>query len=268
MNPLPSVPDSLVRLIGSGSDSALLSIAEALESEELELNAVTGEIALLDHVDQELAQTAYLVFESIKDATNETVVASAIATAVGVRSKERLKSAEIEICWTGPESESDDVLVTPTAAAIDNLLLNCPPGGDILLVGYSLTTAEGTFMAEVQDQLAVASRNRSLVRVVLHQDDHENNRRQLLKGWDVKAREPEIYTWDPPDDHPYTKLHAKCLVVDRREMLVTSANFTFHGLESNIELGLLVRNRPLATAVVERFDHLIADRTLRRWESE
>ena len=90
--------------------------------------------------------------------------------------------------------------------------------------------------------------------------------RDSLKHWDVFAVKPLVYTWDPPADHPYTKLHAKCLVVDRLQMIVTSANFTFHGLESNIELGLLVRNQPLASAVHELFDNLIADGVLRPWK--
>ena len=47
-------------------------------------------------------------------------------------------------------------------------------------------------------------------------------------------------------------------------MLVGSANFTFLGLESNLELGLRVRG-PQAAAVAERFDHLMASGVLRPW---
>jgi phosphatidylserine/phosphatidylglycerophosphate/cardiolipin synthase-like enzyme len=82
--------------------------------------------------------------------------------------------------------------------------------------------------------------------------------------WDVFLKKPRVLTWAPTDKHPYTKLHAKALIVDRIEMLVGSANFTFLGLESNLELGIRVRG-PQAGAVAERFDHLLATRILTPW---
>ena len=97
-------------------------------------------------------------------------------------------------------------------------------------------------------------------------EDEDTNLQNLLKLWNVFVKKPKVYTWRPPPDHPYTKLHAKCLVVDRLDALVTSANFTFHGLESNLELGLRVRG-PQARAIAERFDHLIASDVLKPWKS-
>ena len=166
--------------------------------------------------------------------------------------------------WTGPDAEGP--LVTDSAVAIERCLENCRTRGEILLVGYSLTVGKDSAMERVIELLVDASKQHSKIQVVLHKDDEERNKKELLKHWDVFAVKPLVYTWDPPADHPYTKLHAKCLVVDRLQMIVTSANFTFHGLESNIELGLLVRNQPLASAVHELFDNLIADGVLRPWK--
>ena len=95
-----------------------------------------------------------------------------------------------------------------------------------------------------------------------HPEGHRNMTGQ--ECWDVLVKKPRVMTWDPPAAHPYTKLHAKVLIVDRVEMLVGSANFTFHGLESNLELGLRVRG-PQAGAVAERFDHLMANGVIRDW---
>jgi phosphatidylserine/phosphatidylglycerophosphate/cardiolipin synthase-like enzyme len=52
-------------------------------------------------------------------------------------------------------------------------------------------------------------------------------------------------------------LHAKAVVVDDEVVFVTSANLTEAALERNIELGLLVRDRALAAAVVCHFQGLI-----------
>ena len=59
-------------------------------------------------------------------------------------------------------------------------------------------------------------------------------------------------------------LHAKCVVVDRRAALITSANFTEAARTKNIELGIVTRHPPLARRIAEHFDALVAARALER----
>jgi len=103
--------------------------------------------------------------------------------------------------------------------------------------------------------------------LILHSDDREKNLSNLREVWSVFTKKPKVYTWMPSGEHPYTSLHAKCLVVDRLDALVTSANFTFHGLESNLELGLRVMG-PQAASIFERFENLIAEGILTKWIDE
>jgi hypothetical protein len=51
-------------------------------------------------------------------------------------------------------------------------------------------------------------------------------------------------------------LHAKCVIIDRATVLVTSANLTEAAQERNIEVGLLVRNAALADRLANYFDEL------------
>jgi phosphatidylserine/phosphatidylglycerophosphate/cardiolipin synthase-like enzyme len=37
-------------------------------------------------------------------------------------------------------------------------------------------------------------------------------------------------------------MHGKALLVDGRDLLVTSANFTFHGTRANIEFGIRIKD--------------------------
>lgn len=259
-----STADALAELVRAGSSVALLAIADALEAGDLLLNSSSVGIAAVRGVSDHLAAQAFRSFRRLEQTVTAETVAITIRTAAAIRDVERLESPSVEITWTGPDAEGP--LVTDNAAAVERCLKDCRDLGEILLVGYSLTVAKGSFMERVVDLLAEASRRKASIQVILHQDDEARNKTELMKNWDVFASKPEFYTWDPPPEHPYTKLHAKCLVVDRLQMLITSANFTFHGLESNIELGLLVRNQRLATAVHERFDHLINAGVLRRWE--
>jgi phosphatidylserine/phosphatidylglycerophosphate/cardiolipin synthase-like enzyme len=56
-------------------------------------------------------------------------------------------------------------------------------------------------------------------------------------------------------------MHAKCLLVDASDLLVTSANFTFHGLQGNVEIGVRLRGAPAAEAR-KIFSHLVESRVL------
>jgi phosphatidylserine/phosphatidylglycerophosphate/cardiolipin synthase-like enzyme len=120
-------------------------------------------------------------------------------------------------------------------------------------------------MSTIIELLGEASRRRAVVTMILHHDDAAQNRANLLAAWDSQAVKPRLLTWDPPPEFPYTKLHAKTLVVDRLEALVTSANLTLHGLQANLELGLRVRG-PQAHAIALRFDHLIGSGVLTEWK--
>ena len=59
-------------------------------------------------------------------------------------------------------------------------------------------------------------------------------------------------------------LHSKCVVIDGKEALVTSANFTEAAQERNMELGLLVRAPEIASQIEEHFHSLIRNGHLER----
>ena len=63
-------------------------------------------------------------------------------------------------------------------------------------------------------------------------------------------------------DGPGGVLHAKAVVIDDEVVFITSANLTEAAFDSNIELGLLVRDRALAASVSTHFQVLIDQRLL------
>ncbi len=84
--------------------------------------------------------------------------------------------------------------------------------------------------------------------------------------WPDGARMPAIY-YDPESMNPgreRTTLHAKCVVVDHRWALVTSANFTEAAQERNIEAGVLLDHPGIAGALAARFRMLRESGRLRR----
>ena len=76
--------------------------------------------------------------------------------------------------------------------------------------------------------------------------------------WPGTSR-PAVF-YDPRSlepDGPVGVLHAKAVVADGEVVFVTSANLTDAALNRNIELGILLRDRALATSVSSHFQGLI-----------
>ena len=76
--------------------------------------------------------------------------------------------------------------------------------------------------------------------------------------WPASSR-PAVY-YDPRSldpSGPSGVLHAKAVVVDNKAVFITSANLTAAALDRNIELGVLLRHRVLATSVANHFQGLI-----------
>lgn len=76
---------------------------------------------------------------------------------------------------------------------------------------------------------------------------------------------PEVY-YDPRSleiaTHEKSALHAKCIVVDGREVFISSANFTEAAQNRNVEVGLLIRSASLAGNLTGQFDALVDQRLL------
>lgn len=88
----------------------------------------------------------------------------------------------------------------------------------------------------------------------------------LASGW-PGVRRPEVY-YDPrglsPDAETKATWHAKCILVDDRIALVTSANFTEWAQQRNVEAGALVRSRHFTMQLRSQLESLIASKQARR----
>jgi cardiolipin synthase len=75
-----------------------------------------------------------------------------------------------------------------------------------------------------------------------------------------------FWVW-PTDQRPAlpagtAALHAKAAIADDHTALVTSANLTGHGMNENMELGLLVRGGAVPRRLAAHFTRLMAGRVL------
>ena len=114
-------------------------------------------------------------------------------------------------------------------------------------------------MRAIKGAVAVAAKGGASVTVVTAPlDDNAGRNRQAiqeLRDGDegaLIARMLRVLVPAPGFDQ---LIHSKLLVVDRERGYIGSANFSWHGLESNLELGVCLEPGQ-ATAVAGIFDHL------------
>jgi phosphatidylserine/phosphatidylglycerophosphate/cardiolipin synthase-like enzyme len=111
----------------------------------------------------------------------------------------------------------------------------------LLVVGYSVTVDSelAGLAARTVTAIGRAAVRGVVVTAILHRDS--KNRDALLRGWPKGHAPPGLFTWPEREGDEKASLHAKVLVIDARDALVTSANLTYHGFEANVEVGVRVR---------------------------
>ncbi|GAB1488618.1 hypothetical protein MASR2M8_10640 [Opitutaceae bacterium] len=146
---------------------------------------------------------------------------------------------------------------------------------EVILAGYAFYNGQALF-ERLRDHW---TRNPSL-KVVFHVDvprrhGDTSSAEGIITKYvdDFRAKHwpwqpvPELY-FDPralvPDVKSRASLHAKIVVVDRKKLLLTSANFTEAAQQKNVELGVLCSLPYLAERVCSYFEGLRSTGHLRR----
>jgi phosphatidylserine/phosphatidylglycerophosphate/cardiolipin synthase-like enzyme len=123
---------------------------------------------------------------------------------------------------------------------------------EIVLLGYEVSEPE------IVDLLV--ARARAGVRVTMVVDHEPSRLGRLQKLWPEDAP-VSIYVGSENElTGKYASIHGKTLLVDQRDLLITSANFTHHGQEENVELGLRSQGGAAARAGYHRAPPADGDR--------
>lgn len=179
--------------------------------------------------------------------------------AAGARAQ-KAKTAETEVVWTGPDVTG--TYLRATRQVVQDIIHHAQ--SDLLVVGYWVAgrdDGEG-IINDIVDMIAQAVQRGVAVTMVLDQkareqgwDEGKTNRDILASMWPTHVPMPDLLTWQIPDNEKHLKLHAKVLVADHQDALVTSANLTMHALDKNMEMGVRVVGTP-ADQIVRHFDLL------------
>ncbi len=137
-------------------------------------------------------------------------------------------------------------------------------GERLLLVGYSVTadSALAGLAAKTLSAMGDAAARGVTVTAIIHRE--EQNREAIIRAWPTNAPGPRFYTWPEQPNEPMAKMHAKVLIADAKDALITSANLTRHGFVGNVEMGVRIIGRPAKT-VADVFERLLIDGGFVEW---
>jgi phosphatidylserine/phosphatidylglycerophosphate/cardiolipin synthase-like enzyme len=178
---------------------------------------------------------------------------------VALAERAAASAPRIELVWTGPDVAG--ATSRDTAVVVRQLFESAEK--DVLVAGYSFDHGD-EILAPLHDRMKAHGvrvqlfldlpRAEGASIAVGHHVDLEVSR-FLRQRWKLGAPYPRIYY------APHTvsagslaSLHAKCVVVDERVALVTSANFTQRGQDRNVEVGALVEDPAFAKSLVHQWN--------------
>jgi len=120
----------------------------------------------------------------------------------------------------------------------------------IIFVGYAMTDDENQ---DIFDALKNAAKERHVkIKIIFDKATKakkwgkwtKSPKNIIAKVWDNIEYFPEIYSYDDKT----SSLHAKFLVIDGKEILVTSANMTDRAMTRNLEMGIRHRGEVASDA--------------------
>lgn len=136
--------------------------------------------------------------------------------------EERWAKSELTITFPGQTAAN----ARPNVQVIREMLREAR--SDIILVGYRVNSED--VLKCLHD---AASRGVSLLLICSRQD---GDAKALLSSWPPGIPVPTVY--EDKEKREDSLMHIKCLLADGKDLLVTSANFTFSGMKKNFELGI------------------------------
>src|SRR5262245_35466884 len=114
----------------------------------------------------------------------------------------------------------------------------------IVVIGYIVTGGARALI----EQLAIARRDRA-VHVTLIGNRMQDQLSVLRSIWPADIPQPSIFSREAYLADDMSALHAKLLICDSITALITSANFSHHGLHENIEMGVKIQSPSVARLV-------------------
>lgn len=245
--------------------SELEGICRALESGHLRSDSTAPVRAVLAGgrpVVERLIQSLQQLWQLAPSTISGDTLVLALRASVAAANVCRRQLPATQVVWTGPKVEWS--FLRSTREVIRELLRGACR--DLLVIGYwiaALDDGDG-IIEDIIVLLEDAVHRGVQVTIILDERqraDARDNHLIFVDAWPQGAPLPTMLTWKLPPNDKYLKLHAKVLVADAGDALVTSANLTSYAMDRNIEMGVRVKG-PSAKAISDHFHRLISSGVL------
>ena len=226
-----------------------------LERGEIHLASTTASLQACLGVPQQRLRPYREVLQAAPDTA---ALLLALTTASETARKIEEQQPRIEVAWTYPGDVRGSLRTTGgVASEIIDASRNT-----LLIVGYSVTInpAFAGLASQTLARVAQACHRGVAVTAVM---DRNVNKSALLRAWNHSIPLPSLFTW-PESDDKMAALHAKLVIADSRDALITSANLTYHGFERNLEMGVRVTGAA-AKEINDQIQNLISAHELVPW---
>lgn len=263
LDALHRLPSASLRALSASLRSGALSVGLSRFAVQQAAGAAAAEVEAelrgLETASMSRAQIA-IVLEAIADARETRPEASSL----------------FDLVLSGPELQG-----TPTAdtgAVVRALIAGAQR--EVLLVTYAIHDGATLFEPLAARMAAVPELKVTFVVHIGRSQGDTSLDGEIVRRFatEFKARhwpwaaQPAIF-YDPRGlstaMDQRSSMHAKCIAVDRRRGLITSANFTEAAQRRNIEAGVLLRHEPTVERLVSYFDGLRrSEQLVRCWLPE
>lgn len=248
---MEQLQQAIIQLVESLPEQAILALIQNLESgaiyREVSVNRMLN--VLRPHVIPAAVALRFLQAWQHKheDCISSNIIALLIETAHKTRQRAVASFPFLELTWTGPYPPSGG-RARPTLNVIREMILSAER--DILVTGYVFSPSSDVVKSLV-DLIVDAVLRGCNVTMALNNDGR--NYHALKNLWPDYVPLPRLVHWIGRPEDPNASLHSKMVIVDFKDILITSANFTYHGLESNIETGVRIKGSPIARQMADFF---------------
>lgn len=121
----------------------------------------------------------------------------------------------------------------------------------ITITGYSISD----FVTEMLN--IIISKSQQGVYVTLYVNELEKQKSVLERLLSYQSKFLRVYEYKKDMDDKMAALHAKIIVVDRKTALVSSANLSYHGMQGNVEMGILLNSADKAKQIENLLKELV-----------
>jgi len=243
------------------SDADLRGLAAALKSRRV--SAPYSELQITRILSPKLAAEVTASLRELESLNfTEQQIAATLEMLTHDRSNGRKGEPPIDLVTSGPEAPG--IANRDTAVVVRELFAHAKKS--VLVVGYAVYQGASVFEALAERMEKIPGLDVKLFLDIARPDNDTTPSEILVsryaqrfkdKQWPKGCRLPEVF-YDPRSmaEDKHSSLHAKCVIMDAKQVFVSSANFTKAGQKSNIEVGLKIQSAWLAWRLIRHFQLL------------